>query len=291
MGMDMLSVAYKLIGIDPWDIHSIVKNAERTTASIQQITRFGIGDIYFLSAAYGLMELVVGEVDHCSHRTLHLTNGRKLATDVVLKCTGFLGDWEVDRLLRLKELTGFWVNGDPRRAIVADPNGISAASFSATTTGPGTLAWCGMIKHFWDHPSDWLNLEAGGHLQMLATHKPGTPTEDTPGYMVGAYHASSTMIILTSASPLLGEKHQAFDVYKNYITHLCHPAEKMLKEAKAEWDTYERDFRDRGQVPIDSPYIPYPYDLEWIEKQYKIHSQVMQKVAKRSEALAKSNQH
>jgi len=109
--LDMLRVTYKYLDYDPWNMHSVTANKTHTHASVNQKTRFGIGDVYFLSAAYGLMEIVVDNIKRCTHRTVHLETGRKLEDlDCILKCTGLLPDWTVDRVLRLKYMKGFWPN-------------------------------------------------------------------------------------------------------------------------------------------------------------------------------------
>lgn len=118
-------------------MHSVSCNASRTTASIAQRTRFGIGDVYFLAAAYGLMEVVVDNIKRCSAKTVHLESGRKLNADVILKCIGMTPDVTVDKVVKAKFMRGLWINGDPRRVSCADADGIYAANFSATTIGPG----------------------------------------------------------------------------------------------------------------------------------------------------------
>ena len=72
-------------------------SASRSTASIAQKTRFGIGDVYFLAAAYGLLEVVVDDVKRCSGRAVHLVSGRRLEVEVVLKCLGMRPDATVDK--------------------------------------------------------------------------------------------------------------------------------------------------------------------------------------------------
>ena len=64
-------------GYDCWEMHSVSGSRDHGTASIAQKTRFGIGDVYFLAAAYGLMEVLVDEVKRCGERTVHLESGRR----------------------------------------------------------------------------------------------------------------------------------------------------------------------------------------------------------------------
>merc|ERR1719401_1152234 len=133
------------------------------------------------------MEVVVDSIKRCTHRTAHLESGRRLENlDVILKCVGMLPDWTVDKVLRSKYLKGFWVNGDVRRYCCADPDGIAASNFSATTIGPGAYAWVKLMKHFWDVPNDWQQLEDGGLLGMVPSHYSGEPDPDCPAYFIDA---------------------------------------------------------------------------------------------------------
>jgi len=267
--IELTRVAYKHLNIDPWTLHSVSGNALRTKAAINQKTRFGVGDVYYLAAAYGLMEVVVDHVDYCSSHRLHLTSGRTIECDVVLKCLGFLGDWNVDRLFQLNEFVGAWVNGDPRRFVSSDADGVHANNFAGTTIGPGALGFCNMALHFATNPDDWNYLEENGVIRDLPKHYPCSPTEETPGYMVDARHATTTMIMMSSFSVCFGTHTHTHNSYKNYIQLLCHPPERFLREAKADWEHYEKHFRDKGMVPQDAPYVPYLYTAEAIDQAFE----------------------
>jgi len=281
--LDMLANAYlKYVKVDgepvnPWTIHSVYANSARTHATIMQKTRFGIGDVYFLSQAYGLMEIVIGEVKRCTYHTLHLESGRKIECECVLKCTGCLGDWKVDKLLKIKEMRGSYVNGDFRRVCSGEADGINAAQFTATTAGPG---YYGMVKsmiHFWDIPNDWYRLLDQGILDNLPCHRAGEPNEEFPAYFFTASHAQGAGIVISSMSPLLQQKEANDGEYKKYIQRLCIPVERILKEAREDWEHYEEHFRKHGMVPADAPYIPYLYDLDYMNEQFHVHDEYIQK--------------
>lgn len=271
--INMLEIAYRHVDYNPWDMHSVHTNAQRTHCTVTQKTRFGIGDVYFLAGAYGLMDIVVGEVKRLSKHCIHLVSGRKLHSEAMLKCTGCLGDWKVDRLLKIKEMVGYWVNGDNRRTVIADPDGIWASNFAATTGGPGILGWVRTLKHFLDCPNDWKRLQDDGTQTMMPRHKPGEEGPEWPGYMITAKHATSTGILCASASPLLNEKQSKDGEYKHFIQLLCAPTERMMQEAKQDWEHYEKLFRDKGMVPVDAPYVPYLYTYETVLEQFKIHKE------------------
>eukprot|EP00913_Durusdinium_trenchii_P025046 g23510.t1 len=153
--LNLLKVAYRLCGYDPWDMHSVSCNAARTNASFAQKTRFGIGDVYFLAAAYGLMEVVVDNIKRSA-------------------------------------------------------------------------------------PKSW-----------------------------NQRHSVGTMFTYSIVSPAYREMTTHFDTYKHFIAHHCCPVDKLLTAALAEWNEYERSWREKGMVPKDAPYIPYPYTKEYIAEQHE----------------------
>lgn len=266
----MLEVAYKYCGYNPWDMHSVTTNSSRTHATFNQKSRFGIGDIYFLSCAYGIQEIVVDTIKRLTYRTAHLESSRKLDdVDVILKCTGMLPDWTVDRVLKCKFLKGYWVNGDPRRTCCADPDGIAASNFGGTTIGPGAYDWTKTIKHFWDVPNDWQQLEDSGMLGMLPSHSAGDPDPDMPAYFIDARHATGTSMTVHSISTLLSEKCATDSRYKHWLVNYVAPTERFVGDSKKDWEHYERMFRDKGMVPEDAPYVPYPYTCAYVEEQHE----------------------
>jgi len=281
--LDMLQYPYLKyvkadgVAIDPWTMHSVYANSTRTHATIMQKTRFGIGDVYFLTQAYGLLELKIGEVKRCTHHCLHLDNGNKIECEVVLKCTGCLGDWKVDKLLKIKEMRGSFVNGDFRRICSGEADGINAAQFTATTAGPGYYGMVKAMTHFWDVPNDWYRLMDQGILDNLPCHKAGEPNEEFPAYFFTAAHAQGAGIVISSMSPLLQQKEANDGEYKKYIQRLCCPVERILADGKADWEQYEEKIRKWGMVPADAPYVPYLYDAEYMEEQFKKHDEYVMK--------------
>jgi hypothetical protein len=271
--LDMLQHTYKHIGIDPWEIHSVRGNSARTNATVIQKTRFGIGDVYFLAHMYGLMEIKIGNVKRCSHKTLHLDTGDTIECDCVLKCTGCLGDWKVDKLLKIKEMVGFWVNGDSRRVCTGEADGIQAASFGSTTGGPGMHNMIRSMLHFWDCPADFNRLEQDGITKQLPVHRAGEPNEEFPAYFYTANHAQGTAILLTSACPMLQYLTKDEGAYKHFIQTHCLPLKRLIQEAKADWEHYEKLFRDEEMVPADTPYIPYYVTEEFMTEQMKFHEE------------------
>ena len=160
---------YDLIGVDVWDYYSVSSNESRTTCTIKQKARFGIGDVYFLGMACGFCEHIVDDTKRVSEKTIHLESGRRLE-DVshILKLLGFNGEFENDRLLKLKELYGWWVNKDFRRYIVAEPIYVDANNFGSTSFSPGAIVWAEQQAWMLKYPSDWAPVMDSG---MLPRHE------------------------------------------------------------------------------------------------------------------------
>eukprot|EP00435_Cladocopium_sp_Y103_P001830 s3534_g1.t1 len=75
-------------------------------------------------------------VKRLGHHALYLGgSGRKLDVQCILKLLGFVGDPSNDRVMKIKELVGFWVNDDPRRYVVAEPVSVMATNFGGATEG------------------------------------------------------------------------------------------------------------------------------------------------------------
>lgn len=287
MCLDMMKSAYKYIDYNPWDMHSVKANPSRTFATIVQKTRFGIGDVYFLAAAYDLMEIVVDNVKRCQPWGMVLESGRKLEADCIIKCTGCLGDWKVDRLLQIKETVGLWVNGDPRRTVFSDPDGIHASTFGVTTVGPFLAQVPLYMMHYINHPHEYNILKENGALSMLPIQTAGHPNEEFPAYMYGARHAQSALIIMSQFSAALQVKLAPIgNKYKNYIQNLVTPLDRVEKEAREDWEQYEEHFRKSGMVPADAPYVPYLYTKDFMKDRLKALADHAAKVE--AEELAKS---
>merc|ERR1719203_2252421 len=88
---------------DPWEYWSVHAPADRSRATIIQNSRFGIGDVTFLALIYGRMEYVESTIKRLTRHTLHLVSGTKLEdVQCIIKSLGLIGDFEVDRLHKMK---------------------------------------------------------------------------------------------------------------------------------------------------------------------------------------------
>merc|ERR1719330_2165690 len=260
------------IDYDPWSYHSVQANEKRTTCQITQKARFGIGDIYFLSIYMGKCEVIVDPagVKRLTKGEVHLAGGRKLQCSAILKLLGLVGELENDRLLKIRELVGFWVNGDCRRYIVSEPLSVMCSQMGGTSLSPGAYVWGLEGLHFIEYPQDFSSgPEASG---MLPKHKPDLTDEHSPrpAYVVDARHGTTTAMAVGMFSESIQEVEQAAGFVKAVRHRLCHPIRKFLAQAKEDWDHYARKMLEGG-FGTDRPYPDYPYDCAWVNKLYAEH--------------------
>merc|ERR1719433_147975 len=109
---------------------------------------------------------------------LHLECGRKIECEGILKLLGFVGEMDNDRLMKIKEMTGFWCNEDPRRYIVAEPVSVMASNMGGTSLSPGALNWAVQGIYFLHFPQDFV----GGvvAIGMLPKHAADMSDDGTP---------------------------------------------------------------------------------------------------------------
>jgi hypothetical protein len=269
--MKMSECMYKLIGMDPWSYHSVQANEKRTTCQITQKARFGIGDIYFLTIAMGKVELIVdpGGVKRCSKHTVHLENGRKLECQAILKLLGLVGEMDCDRLLKIKEMVGFWVNEDVKRYIVAEPVSVMCSQMGGTSLSPGAYSWAMEGIYFVDYPEDFVNgpLTSG----MLPKHKVDMADDNTPrpAYVVDARHGTTTGMAVGMFTPRLQEVEQNNGFVKAVRYRCLHPVKKFIAQAKEDWDYYATKFLAQGF----GPHPEYPYTVENFLQMYELHKE------------------
>lgn len=250
---------YKLIGFDPWSYHSVHANEKRTNVSIVQKARFGIGDVYFLALAMGMLEIALDKIKRLSKYTVHLDSGDKLENIyVVLKLLGFNGNFDVDRLLQIKTMTGYWCDDDFRRYILAEPIGVNAANFGGTSFSPGIRNWIEHSAHFLWFPGDWAMVSGSG---MMPKHS-AEPENDRPAYVIDARHATTAAISLGGMIVAFQESGGIIGPLKRQKQLECHPMKAFIDECAAEWNDYARKWKELG-APNAIP--PYPYNYSNVQ--------------------------
>mmetsp|Transcript_90179 Transcript_90179/g.280760 ORF Transcript_90179/g.280760 Transcript_90179/m.280760 type:complete len:708 (-) Transcript_90179:88-2211(-) len=263
---------YEFIDRDPWKYYSVTTNEKRTTCQITQKARFGIGDIYFLSIYMGKVELIEEPlgVKRLTRHEVHLGSGRKLHCKALLKLLGLIGEMDNDRLLKIKEMVGFWVDGDSRRYIVAEPVSVMCTQMGGTSLSPGAYAWALEGIYFIDHPFEFVyGPKASG---MLPRHKVDMADEGTPrpAYVVDARHGSQTAMTVGMYTPGIAEVESSAGFVKAVRHRLCHPIRKFLAQAKEDWDHYAKKML-AGGFGTDKPYPEYPYTPEVVCEMYRAH--------------------
>jgi len=265
---------YDLLNRSVWDNYAVkAGSSSKSTVSIEQKARFGIGDIYFLAGYYGKMEVIIdpGGVKRLSYHEVTLASGRKLENvKMILKLLGFVGEPDVDRLMKLKELVGFWVNSDPRRYLVAEPVSVLAQNFGGTSLSPGALAWAQMGIHYMLFPQDFSAVIDTG---MLPRHAPDNADADSyrPAYVVDARHGLTTGSVCPMTTPMLGEEMGTTGWCKPVKQRLCHPIKQFVEEAKADWDHYCKQFIEESEVFAKKPYPTYPYSVDIARAMVMLH--------------------
>eukprot|EP00747_Dinoflagellata_sp_TGD_P020934 gnl/TRDRNA2_/TRDRNA2_128159_c0_seq2.p1 gnl/TRDRNA2_/TRDRNA2_128159_c0~~gnl/TRDRNA2_/TRDRNA2_128159_c0_seq2.p1 ORF type:complete len:657 (+),score=134.35 gnl/TRDRNA2_/TRDRNA2_128159_c0_seq2:54-2024(+) len=280
--MRVMEPMYHLIGFDPWSYHSVFANEKRTHLTITQKARFGIGDVYFLAIALGMLEVVEDTTKRLSKHCVHLISGRKLeGVTVFLKLLGFVGNWDVDRLAGVKTMNGFWVNEDFRRFLVAEPIGVNANNFGGTSFSPGARAWAEQCAHFWWYPRDW-----GLVGEMLPKHEAEPP--DRPAYVIDARHGTASGMMLGSSIMAFQESGAVTGPLKRAKQLECHPTRKYIDECTEEWLEYAKKWKEVNGAPNDIPLYPYTYEnveafLEEEQLELKAMMDKMQAAADRAD--------
>lgn len=256
--LETCSPMYDLIGVDQWAYYAVYANEARTTCTIRQKSRFGIGDVYFLAMYYEMCEHIVDDIKRVSQHRVHLMNGRTIENlTSMLKLLGFNGEFENDRLLRLKELYGWWVNKDFKRYIVAEPIGVDANNFGGTSFSPGAIMWAEQHVYLMHYPKDFVPcLEAMGFPTHVADE-----SIDRPAYVVEARHGAITGITLGSLVPGIGERGIVTGPLKRTRMHQIHPPDKFLLACKLEWDHWVSMIKSQGWTKTPPP---YPYTIEMV---------------------------
>merc|ERR1712232_1130543 len=142
-----------------------------------------------------------------------------------------MGDFKIDKMLGLKELQGFWVNGDCRKPIGCNGMFVEARNFGSFSSGPGFATMIKCFTWFVAHPEDY-----GAVQPLMPSKKPGT--DDLPGYVPTAHHMLPTMSNLGRALPALGAEMGVADSLKAEKQKRTHPTHEFLDECRAEWKMY-----------------------------------------------------
>jgi len=222
---------------------------------------FGVTDVYFAAAYYGVMDVVIGHVKKLTHHCLHLKTLKKLTCEVILKTVGVRGDYTTDKLLGIKEMVGFWINGDPLMPCITNSLFVQASNFAGFSIGPALGPSVITILWFVDNPSDFEFIR-----NVLPRHNKSNSTiQGNALYVYSATHATATSMILGQV-PGLNMATNILASLKSSKQRQAHPIDKFLKECEAEWEMYVDMLiaHPKAKQDVDRP--PYPYTKESLEE-------------------------
>jgi len=221
---------------------------------------FGVTDVYFVAGYYGLMDVKVGHVKRLTYKCIALTNGKKIWCDVILKTVGVRGSYAVDKMAGLKDLVGFWVNGDPLFPLINNGLFVQASNFGGFSIGPGAAGMTETVLWFVDFPQDFEYIRS-----MLPVHnKQNNKIHGNALYVYSAEHATSTGMI-TGQIPGLGLALGVNGNLKHTKMGIAHPPHKFLTECQAEWDMY-CEMCSANPFAKEVPKPDYPYTFASIQE-------------------------
>jgi len=244
---------------DPFEFPAVHGSRTSDTVLINQPSRFTISDVIFLAAAYGKLALVEDTVKRLSSHTVHLSERTLTRITALIKATGLVGDSRVDRLHKMKEMKGFWADGDCRRPIRSDPCGIEASDFKSLSQGLTSYYNLQQDKFFFDFPREQDIALERGLLEMLPVN---TSDKGRPAYVHDAQHNAKTGQILAFVCPKIMQLTLGVGEYMHKCMHRVHPLREHLQLCREEWDEHQKTWQGLGS---EHAYVPYPYTEEMVE--------------------------
>mmetsp|Transcript_31763 Transcript_31763/g.69504 ORF Transcript_31763/g.69504 Transcript_31763/m.69504 type:complete len:1073 (+) Transcript_31763:60-3278(+) len=255
--LDMLKPMYKMCKFgDPYSYSSVEDDKGMEASKITQSSSFGIGDVAFLAVAYGRCEIVEDTVKRMTKNCLHLTSGKNLeGVTNVCKALGLVGDFAVDKLHRMKQMVGWYCDGDWRRVCLIDEPGISGSNFIDFSVGIHTNSWMEAQQYIHGHPREYYDRLGQGFMQKLPVNLANEKLEK-PAYVCSSHHSQTAALVTETMFPKIGEQNALLGDYKYHMYHRTHGIDEILEEARASWDKYQETWKAEG---FKHEYIEYPY--------------------------------
>ncbi|CAE8637758.1 unnamed protein product [Polarella glacialis] len=273
MILKLFKPMYELTGMgDPFSYWCVVSNKDQTHVTLSQSSRFGIGDATFIFHAYGKLEYVHDTLKRLTKHTLHLESGKKLENVTgIVKALGLIGDFRFDKLHKMTHRVGDMVNGDFRRVINIDATGMHATNFTTFALGIGVANFLRQWQYLHSNPHVYYRaVEEFGLLGMMPVHKGSKTQPDQPIYVTNIQYEMNASIIFGGFFPELGVFQEEDPAYKYSLVHTMHPIDKFLDECTADWDKYQKLFKDQGST---QEYIKYPYNKDMLQGFFDEYSQ------------------
>lgn len=245
---DMMKPMYDLMnqgqGEDPWAYYAVIANAQRTVVTVRQRARFGIGDVFFLASHFGKLEVIVDDVKRLKNNQIQLESGDRIEdVNHIVKVLGFQADWTTDKLMQIKRMEGYHVNGDLRRFCCSESPGIDAGKFSGTSFSPGGIMWTDIATYFLNFPTDGTQVLGMGFLQSQKEGPEGYPCYIWPTRAAGGH------LMIYGSIPGLMELTINYPQWMRNRQLEMHPPEKTVRELEAEWKNYARLMKKENEAP------------------------------------------
>jgi len=159
----------------------------------------------------------------------------------------------------IKEMVGFFVNGDWRRWVCTEFNGVDAGKFGGTSFSPGVIQNVELMSWFINYPKD---LEPVFDAQMLPRRK--ADHDGTPAYCWDPRQGQMISMMLSGGIiPGIAPIAAGYGPLNQRKQLGAHPLEHFVDECAGEWRAYCDMFRAQGD---DRPPPPYPYTYESVRK-------------------------
>lgn len=259
MVLDAMKPMYNFLDLNVWDFYAVQANSDRTTATIRQKSRFGIGDFYFLATCYGKAETVVGEIKRLRANDILMETSESVAAEHFIKVLGFKADPKIDKLFGTREMVGFFPNGDWRTWVCCEFPGIDAGRFGGTSLSPAAITNAEMMKWCINYPREMLALlDANVLPRQKADSKTGRPA-----YQYEPRAGAQISMVTIGSLPGLAELPENGALLKRQKMLTAHPMEVYIDECANEWYDYCQMFQERGD---DRPFPTYPYTHEYVRE-------------------------
>mmetsp|Transcript_127669 Transcript_127669/g.272219 ORF Transcript_127669/g.272219 Transcript_127669/m.272219 type:complete len:637 (+) Transcript_127669:64-1974(+) len=270
---DMLNAMepfYNMVGDDPWQFYAVSGSKDHSRARISQKARFPISDVHFLALYYGKAEVVLDAVKRLTSANVVLQSGRKLEVTCMIKALGFMGSEEVDKIMHVEDMIGYWPQADCRRWLYSESPGVDFSRISSTTLSPGAIMMVEVGLHFIKFPKDF-----GSFIKDSTMPKQKkSPERLQPVYVVNALDATAIGMILGAQLEFIAKR--GYDFIKRKKQHECHPLGLFLDEMAMEWKGYCKMFSEELGSSTVAP--PYPFSVASMTQLIKDNDKALQSV-------------
>ncbi|CAK9094863.1 Uncharacterized protein SCF082_LOCUS44573 [Durusdinium trenchii] len=142
---------------------------------------------------------------------------------------------------------------------------MNAANFTTFSTGIGSHGFVLSQKYLHDYPSEFYRMQGMGLMKQLPKNTADKEL-DKPAYVFDVKYSMSASIIAETMNPRLGQLTRNDPEYKFRMYHAAHPTDYYLEQCMADWDNYQKMFKEQG---CEREYVKYPYTRDMIEGYFK----------------------